>query len=323
MKEDIFISYSQYDIKKVDLIVKELKNHPRFNPLIIAYNTEPLKPLTEKVSEGIIKAPYIIPILTKNSFQTQWINQEIGYATALKKKVLPIVSQDIMSDLKGFIHKEVDLTFNYPVNDKIGQENKMFIAKFRELITHLNTATQDGSSVPPPKKSKLDETRSLLRVKENELKLQKEKEIFFGSQEGIYDVEKEVQRLFEILKAKRDELDGPSLNIGFTPPQNYSCVLMAKGYSLKVSWHRRYLNTLMDAQLDIEYYKGFVANERIHYFLGKEPTKVKDFVYVPDLDSNRNIIWQNFSSKNKTSSDDLADEHLAWLIQKALGNLGK
>lgn len=109
MKEDIFISYSDNDKDKVDLIVKELKGNTKFKPLVIASNREALKPLAEKVADGIVKAKIIVPILTKNSITTQWINQEIGFATALNKKIIPIVEKDIIGILKGFIHREIDL----------------------------------------------------------------------------------------------------------------------------------------------------------------------------------------------------------------------
>jgi hypothetical protein len=106
VKQKIFISYSNSDINKVDLIREELKSHSYLEPVIIASNREALRPLAEKVSEGILQSEVIIPILTNNSINTQWINQEIGFATAYKKKIMPIIERGIIDHLKGFIHKQ-------------------------------------------------------------------------------------------------------------------------------------------------------------------------------------------------------------------------
>ena len=42
----------------------------------------PGKPLTDKVKEGILETPYFIPILTRSSITSQWVNQEIDFAIA-------------------------------------------------------------------------------------------------------------------------------------------------------------------------------------------------------------------------------------------------
>ncbi|MBK7855382.1 MAG: hypothetical protein IPJ79_11200 [Bacteroidetes bacterium] len=48
MKAEIFISYSDFDKDKVDLIVSELEGNIKFAPLVIASNREALKPLAKK-----------------------------------------------------------------------------------------------------------------------------------------------------------------------------------------------------------------------------------------------------------------------------------
>lgn len=138
MKQDIFISYSNCDSDKVELIVNELKGNTKFQPLVIALNREPLKLLAKKVADGIIKAKFIVPILTKNSFMTQWINQEIGFATALNnKRIIPIVEKDLIGSLKGFINKEIDLPYNYQPTTNKAEENEDFINCFRLLLSDL------------------------------------------------------------------------------------------------------------------------------------------------------------------------------------------
>lgn len=47
MKYGIFISYSDFDREKVEIIVDELKGNSEFYPIVIASNREALKPLAQ------------------------------------------------------------------------------------------------------------------------------------------------------------------------------------------------------------------------------------------------------------------------------------
>jgi hypothetical protein len=73
MKEIIFIIYANENSDKVKLITNELVDHPIFEPLVVANKREPNKALVKKVTEGIDSAYRIIPILSSQSFKTQWI----------------------------------------------------------------------------------------------------------------------------------------------------------------------------------------------------------------------------------------------------------
>jgi hypothetical protein len=138
-KKKLFISYSHVDITKVNIIKKVLLNNTSFEAIIIAFNREALKPLSSKVIEGIKSADCIIPILTSESIKTQWINQEIGYATALNKLIIPVVEIDCIDQLKGFIHKQIDLPYTYCLKSHKATENKGFKKQFAQLIDDLQT----------------------------------------------------------------------------------------------------------------------------------------------------------------------------------------
>lgn len=139
MKKKLFISYADADLSKVRIIEDVLKNNSYFEPLIIANRRDPLKALTKKVSEGIEASDFIIPILTKASINQQWINQEIGYSMGTKKTVIPITEKLIMSKLRGFIHKESDLPYNFRRHNNPGQENKNFKKSFLTLLKDLES----------------------------------------------------------------------------------------------------------------------------------------------------------------------------------------
>lgn len=111
---EIFISYSDKDIKKLRLLEKLInENNNYLHPIIVADKREVLSSLTDKVKSNIFSCEYFIPILTRQSIYTQWVNQEIGFAVATQKKILPIIEEQIMGDLKGFIHKGLDLSYKF------------------------------------------------------------------------------------------------------------------------------------------------------------------------------------------------------------------
>jgi hypothetical protein len=113
MKEILFISYANENVDKVKLITTELIDHPIFEPLVVANKREPNKALVQKVTDGIDSAYRLIPIFSLESIRTQWINQEVGYATGRNVPIVPIVQKEVLNDLKGFIHKQNDCPYTY------------------------------------------------------------------------------------------------------------------------------------------------------------------------------------------------------------------
>jgi nucleoside 2-deoxyribosyltransferase len=162
MKKKLFISYADANKDKVDLIKKEFTDHYLFEPLIVTNKRTPNKALIEKVAEGIASSYRVIAILTQDSINTQWINQEIGYATAKEIKVIPIIEKKIMNDLKGFVHKQNDLP--YAFNTRVGittrDENKSFMNNFRVLIKDLEEELYPKKD-PSVIKSKIAITKSI------------------------------------------------------------------------------------------------------------------------------------------------------------------
>jgi len=139
MKELLFISYAHDNYDKVKLIKKELENNPFFEPLVVADKRKPNSALVKLISEGIDSSYCIIPILSPQSFRTQWINQEIGYAFAQNKPIYPIIESSVFNELKGFIHKQNQCPYIYTLRMGLflKDENKQFISCFKQLIKDL------------------------------------------------------------------------------------------------------------------------------------------------------------------------------------------
>lgn len=139
MKKILFISYTSENYNKVDLIKEELKDNLHFKPLVVANHRKPNKALIKKVTEGIDSSFGVIPLLTKESIYTQWINQEIGYANGKDIPVIPIVEKRILLDLKGFINSQNDIPYQYESKPTLffAEEQESFRTQFRQLIRDL------------------------------------------------------------------------------------------------------------------------------------------------------------------------------------------
>lgn len=150
--KNVFISYADADKRKVRYISNKLKRTKIYKPIVVADNRKSLVALTDKVMEGLNISDIFIPILTKQSFHEQWINQEIGcfYANQAKRKnVFPIVETDILNDLKGFIHNQVDLPYTYQtsIDSKIEFNNfkKCFCLLFEDInLTNSSLTTNNN-----------------------------------------------------------------------------------------------------------------------------------------------------------------------------------
>jgi hypothetical protein len=136
-KKVIFVSYSDLDNNKMRCVERVIIKAGKFSPRIIADNRQALVQLSEKVSKGIIECDYFVPIITRRSISTQWLNQEIGYAVAIKKRIIPIVEGELIDKLKGFIHKQLDLSYSFEASEKKEIESTRFLQQAKKMINDL------------------------------------------------------------------------------------------------------------------------------------------------------------------------------------------
>lgn len=251
-KKSLFISYSSKDNDKIELIRMELENHSVFTAKIIASDREPLIPLAEKVKIGIEKAFVIIPILTSKSINTQWINQEIGYSTGKGIALKPIVEVQIMKKLKGFIHKELDLPFNFRADKDRSIEDENFIKAFRDLLKFL-----EGDK-PLPEKSEFEKSlEEYDKIKSDEALLQ-EKLKFLDSVHGADAAFKVIQGMFLIIREKLKVLEGKKVHFntsegwGQTPHYTFT----NSGLTCSILWNSLSGYSVKDAELIVEYLEG-------------------------------------------------------------------
>jgi hypothetical protein len=97
----IFISHSS----KNKAFIKKLKKHfPKSDYLVwISYeDIQPGKDSGEKIKEKLSECDFIIFILTKEALRSAYVNQEIGFALAKKREIIPIIDYE-KCRLPGFL----------------------------------------------------------------------------------------------------------------------------------------------------------------------------------------------------------------------------
>ena len=317
MKHGIFISYSDFDKDKVELIVNELEGNTKFFPIVIASNREALKPLAQKVADGIIKAKIILPILTKNSIPTQWINQEIGFATALNKRIMPVVESDLIDKLKGFIHKQIDLPYNYLPNTNKATEHKDFIKQVRNLLSDLEEEFQKLITAEElPEKSDFEKSLEDADKMNEELEFQRQRTIYLNSADGFEAAKTEVLNMYADIEEKIKKLQEKKFYFGFEKEVYHpSFILKCEGFSFSIAWQLQYSNSNEGALLYVRKWKGHLTKDsNAFHFPGEEPKMLSDIKFTFDRNRKNEICWLNQTDKKLYGSEKIVDTCLAWLV---------
>ena len=105
----IFIAHTSEDEPQAREICDGLKNIVQFQPYLAQDYPMPGENFKERIQNSIEDSAFFIVILSKNALSNQWVNQELGYACAIKKRkrgfqIIPISSSDLI--LKGFITRD-------------------------------------------------------------------------------------------------------------------------------------------------------------------------------------------------------------------------
>ncbi|HYL65766.1 MAG TPA: toll/interleukin-1 receptor domain-containing protein [Nitrosopumilaceae archaeon] len=110
MIHKIFISYATGDESHIRELYDALSKLRKVDVYIPEWDHAIDVSYESKVKEGINSCSAVIVLLTYNSTNTIWLNQEIGYATAKNTPIIPIVEQGI--DVLGFLEGKDFFVFN-------------------------------------------------------------------------------------------------------------------------------------------------------------------------------------------------------------------
>jgi hypothetical protein len=318
MMRRIFISYCQDDFDKVKILQDHLKEIDSIEPVIVADKREPLKPLAQKVSDNILSCEYFIPILTQNAITAQWINQEIGFAISSRRKILPIVENQTIDGLKGFIHKQIDIPYCF---SSTPSENEYISFKqaCELLVSDLEKDKTIGIELPSIERPKLID--KALEIK-NKNDWEVERTSFLNSPTGLSKAEDEIKKLFEIIKKETEEIvkaSGIWLRLESYSYRAPNLIIKAPGYSIALEWNIRYHGTTEGSSLIVQYWEGILISD-ITKLSPQERMKLKNRgtqQYYPNINKEHEIIWTDKQNESGLTSDKLAYHCINWLLTKS------
>jgi hypothetical protein len=146
MKKNVFISYCSDDYNKVKTLLRKINDLKYINPIVVENNRTSMEYLSNKIIKHFNRTHFIIPILTSKSIHTQYINQELGFAKAKGIPIWPIVEQEIMHFLKGFVTSQNDLPYNFKSYSESKKESQSFRnccdILLEDLINKINKETK-------------------------------------------------------------------------------------------------------------------------------------------------------------------------------------
>ncbi len=97
----IFISHSSLDQELIRKIKNTLEPYG-ITPLIAEHNIDLENSITEKIENMIKQCDVALILLTENGFNSQFVQQEIGYIKSLNKSYLQLVQLGYENKIKGF-----------------------------------------------------------------------------------------------------------------------------------------------------------------------------------------------------------------------------
>jgi hypothetical protein len=129
MKYTVFLSYSSKDMNLVNSIRNELER-AGINVYLAEEDLQLGKSLPEKIIRNIISANCMVVLLTDTGIRSQFVNQEIGVASANNKLIIPMVEKKVKNKVKGLLEGRELIIF-----DKHKRDNA--IGRVRSYISDI------------------------------------------------------------------------------------------------------------------------------------------------------------------------------------------
>jgi len=141
----VFLSYL-IEYKNIAAKIKRILDDFGFQSFLAHEDIQPTQDWIKTILEYLNKTQVFLPILTRNFQKSEWVNQEIGYALAKNKLIIPM---KIDIDPPGFLLKFQALKYNphkrFPLSrmlQVIGKNQKSG-GKLRDLL--IEKFGQSGS----------------------------------------------------------------------------------------------------------------------------------------------------------------------------------
>ncbi|MDE1829192.1 MAG: toll/interleukin-1 receptor domain-containing protein [Thaumarchaeota archaeon] len=156
MTNRVFISYATGDENGVKELYDALSRLQNIEVYIPEWINIEGKSQAQKVVDGLNSTNLVIVLITFNSTNTMWLNQEMGYARARNIPIISVVEKGI--GVKGFLEEQQHIIFqrdNFKINvyQVISKMRKIF-SQVESPITHFQivcpTCEKKHSELLPP-----------------------------------------------------------------------------------------------------------------------------------------------------------------------------
>lgn len=127
----IFISHSSLDKNVAGTIKQILETYFGFEVFVAHDDIEPTAVWTDRILEELVSTDVVLALLTENFKNSNFTDQECGYALALKKYIIPV---KISINPYGFIGKFQALPFKI-----LSNHTESWITFCRKIVETINT----------------------------------------------------------------------------------------------------------------------------------------------------------------------------------------
>lgn len=135
----VFVSYSTQDLNRVSHLQDHLAGSP-IDVFVAQHSVTPSQNLSESIDRAIEQCDIFVLIWSQNAQASPWVQQEIGKATAWKKRILPLV-MDAGAELPGFIR---DLKYLAVHTDPLAlqQARDIIVSAYQEKMKRISESAQ-------------------------------------------------------------------------------------------------------------------------------------------------------------------------------------
>jgi hypothetical protein len=137
---NVFISYSTHDLSQVEKLQAQLIGSP-IQIFVAEHSVSPSEDLALAINGAIERCDLFVLIWSKNAEASTWVSQEIGKATALRKKILPLVLHEGMN-LPGFISNLKYLSVHSDPVNSLKQARDFIVRTYEEKADRESAAAQ-------------------------------------------------------------------------------------------------------------------------------------------------------------------------------------
>ncbi|MHB8201692.1 MAG: toll/interleukin-1 receptor domain-containing protein [Acidithiobacillus sp.] len=140
MNFKVFVSYSTHDITQVTQLQQQLIG-TSIEVFVAEHSVAPSQDLALAITTAIEQCDLFVLLWSKNAQTSAWVPQEIGKATALKKKILPLVLDDGIN-LPGFIQNLKYLPVHQNPTVALVQARQIIVGAYEQKNNQIAAAAQ-------------------------------------------------------------------------------------------------------------------------------------------------------------------------------------